>query len=266
MQFELSDELVDEILFAMEDQNGEFALDARSGTVLDSTEMDEDAVVYPLPEWGSADGFRLMESFASSLRNPVVRAELSAALDRGRGVFRAFKDTLTEHPEVERLWFAYKERRMRQEIIDWYNALRESWGLERIGEEPEETEDLILEDFRFRPARDGDEGVPDGLGGGPAFVAETARGDFAGSAALSLIGPEARVVALEVKPEYRGLGLGEEMLRRLVAAALDSGASELKLDLPAGAEVFSRVLFREGFGPYETRYRLDLDNLRKERR
>ena len=31
---------------------------------------------------------------------------------------------------------------MRREILEWYNALREEWGLERLGEEPEETEVL----------------------------------------------------------------------------------------------------------------------------
>lgn len=38
---------------------------------------------------------------------------------------------------------------MKREVIRWYNALREEWGLELIGEEPEETDDLVQDDFRF---------------------------------------------------------------------------------------------------------------------
>jgi hypothetical protein len=51
-----------------------------------------------------------MEHFAAGLRNPVVRNELTLALNRGRGVFRAFKDILSRYPETEKLWFSYKER------------------------------------------------------------------------------------------------------------------------------------------------------------
>jgi hypothetical protein len=60
MQFELTDVLVDQILFAMEDQNGEYVLDASKGAVVDVSELEdpEDAEsVYPLPAWASADGF-----------------------------------------------------------------------------------------------------------------------------------------------------------------------------------------------------------------
>jgi ribosomal protein S18 acetylase RimI-like enzyme len=82
-----------------------------------------------------------------------VREELTSALSLGRGVFRAFKDTLGRHPEAEKLWFAYKDKEMKREIIRWYNGLREEWGIEKIGMEPEDTDDLVLEDFRFRPFR-----------------------------------------------------------------------------------------------------------------
>ena len=47
-----------------------------------------------LPRWGSAEGFHLMESFVTSIDNPAYREQLSRALTMGKGVFRAFKDTL----------------------------------------------------------------------------------------------------------------------------------------------------------------------------
>jgi GNAT superfamily N-acetyltransferase len=157
MQFELTEALIDEILFFMEDQNGDFLLDTQEGIVLstddeifEDDEADDDDRYISLPDWGPSDGFRLMEHFTAGLRNALVREELSAALDRGRGVFRAFKDILAQYPEAEKLWFSYKDREMKREVISWYNSLRESWGLELIGEEPEDIVGLVLEDFRFR--------------------------------------------------------------------------------------------------------------------
>lgn len=294
MQFELTDALADQIVFAMEDQNGEFMFDSERGIVVDvdslgglegaaSAGAEAAERLYPLPDWGPSDGFRLMEGFTASLRNPIVRAELTGALDRGRGVFRAFKDVLSSHPEVERLWFSYKEKAMRQEVVDWHNALRESWGLERIGAEPEETEDLVLEDFRFRSAEFTDEAaaaelhrlcapesetpiLPLVAENRTALAAETARGDLAAIAVSVRKGAEERVSALDVRPEYRGLGVGEKLLDRLIASAVGNGARSLAVDLPSAAESFSRVLYREGFEPYETRYRLDLDRRRQEER
>ena len=315
MQFELTEALLNQILFSMEEQDIEHLLDSRRGVVVDADLIDEDGEYeedegddeggeaedagryLAIPEWRSADGFRLMEGFAASLRNPIVREELTSALDRGRGVFRAFKDVLSGRPEVERLWFAWKEREMRRAVTDWYDALREEWGLERLGEEPDETDDLLLEDFRFRAAEAGDEeaarrlhevclaevfgGVDQGrrrprmedldplradpwplagVPGRPALVAETARGDFAAFALAAGAAPMFRLLALEVAPEYRGLGVGEDLLSRMLGACRSFGGRSLVLDLPASSEAFARVLAREGFAPFETRYRIDLDS------
>ncbi|WP_304225989.1 UPF0158 family protein [Gracilinema caldarium] len=297
MQFDLDEALLDQILFAMEDQEGEFLLDTQEGVVSSFEEIAEDGAdpddedrFLPLPVWTSNDGFRLMEKFTAKLRNPLVKNELANALDRGRGVFRAFKDVLANHPPVERLWYAFKEREMKRAILDWYNALREEWGLERIGEEPEETEDLVLEDFRFRSGtiedaeearklheeciaelqanfeRDSGTPMPEALLEGlyktwqfPSdinIVAETSRGDFAGYMAAHQYDDLIRVEALEIHTEYRGLGLGESLLARLLEH-LSQGKKEARytqIILPALYEGFSRVLLRSGFHMYESRY------------
>jgi ribosomal protein S18 acetylase RimI-like enzyme len=233
-----------------------------------------------------------MERFAAGFRNPPVRDKLTAALDRGKGVFRAFKDVLNAHPEAEQLWFAFKEREMRRVIINWYNGLREEWGLERIGTEPEETEDLVLEDFRFREgggddrmlARTLHEQCREEQAGGPGnprgkqdrapaaetedrtfpgdifLVAETGSGEFAGYVSGCRSGTVLRIAALEVRPEYRGLGVGEALLIRFLERIDSRNVSEVQIDLPAGVEGFSRVLVRESFKPQSTRYRLQVKN------
>jgi hypothetical protein len=157
MRFELTKALIDDILFSMEDQNGEFLLDTRAGMVsnteldeftdepeeIEETEETEDGAetrFVSLPEWGPSEGFSLMERFTAGLEDQAIREALSAALDRSRGVFRAFKDAIARYPETETRWYDFKEREMRREIIRWYNGLREEWGLEPVDDEPGDTD------------------------------------------------------------------------------------------------------------------------------
>jgi GNAT superfamily N-acetyltransferase len=295
MQFELTDALMDDILFSMEDQGNDFFVDTQEGIVVGGIDSDigefleaEGEVVryISLPDWDSSDGYRLMERFAASFRNPLLRDELTTALNQGRGVFRAFKNILSQHPEVEKLWFSFKDREMKKEILDWYNALREEWGLERIGHEPEETGDLVLEDFRFRNVTErdaviagelhrrcleeycGSEGEGDSMlipesmmqealwifPGDMAFTAETGAGDFAAYISARRDGTSLRIAALEVKHEYRGLGIGEALLSHFLSRVDRTAISHVFMDLPSGVEGFSRVLLRESFKPYTTRY------------
>jgi ribosomal protein S18 acetylase RimI-like enzyme len=292
MQFELTEALINDILFSMEDQSGEFTLDTQEGVVTGGkgggpAESGENGGRFvALPSWGPTEGYRLMEKFAVAFKNAVIRKRLSAALDQGKGVFRAFKDVLGSYPEAERLWFAFKEREMRQIILDWYNACREEWGLARLGGEPEETEDLVLEDFRFRPPEkrdaeaieklrrsclaellsaaeeEGPVGRPPFVAGwaeqfGPAeplLVAESGSGEFAGYAAAARRGDALRVTALAIKAEYRGLGLGEMILARLLETEPVKKAAYVVVELPQAAENFSRVLLRRSFAPFATAY------------
>jgi GNAT superfamily N-acetyltransferase len=291
MSFELTDALVDELLFCMEDQEGEFLVDTQEGVVIgpgagfEARDAGTDRCI-PLPGWESSDGYRLMERFAAAFRNPLIRGELTGALNQGKGVFRAFKDTLARYPEVEKRWFAFKEREMKREILRWYNGLREEWGLARIGGEPEETGDLLLEDFRFRPGKDrdtagagelhrrlreeqgeipGGETVPWAFPGDFSLVAETGNGEFVGYLAAVWQGDTLCVRALEVRAEYQGLGIGEALVSRFVEAARERSAPGIALDLPALAEGFSRVLLRESFKPWVTRYYLSLRECPEER-
>jgi len=306
MRFELTEALIDEILFAMEDQGGEFLLDTVEGVVsggldgpdfLDEDFDDDDGEdgerFINLPEWDSADGFRLMERFAAAFRNPIIREELSSALGLGRGVFRAFKDVLGRYPEAEKLWFSFKEKEMKEEIWRWYNGLREEWGLEKIGVEPEDTDDLVLEDFCFRPFEEKDKFQAEALHSrcvdelgenlaetgsspgveiiaselysfrgtqGPSFgmTVETLGGEFAGYVSGALKGAALCIQSLEVKPEYRGLGLGEALLAKFINSLDREKIKKVMLDLPSWTDGFSRVLLRESFKPYAARYWRDL--------
>lgn len=291
MQFELTDALLNDIIFSMEDQDGNYMLDTVEGVVtggmdeLDSINAESFPRYIPLPEWDSSSGFNLMERFASSLRNPLVQEQLSSSLNQGRGVFRAFKNTLAQYPEAEKLWFSFKEKEMKKEVIMWYNGLREEWGLEEIGAEPEDTGDLVLEDFRFRPFRNEDivqaaelhsqcvedfkktmkeagfSGLTpkeDTLSFDSAMTAVSLDDKLAGYICGEKTETVFHIRRLEVKTEFRGLGIGETLLVKFLESLNSREIDHVLVDLPASAEAFSRVLRRESFKPYMVKYSLNL--------
>ena len=287
MRFELDKILTDDILFHMENHEGEFLIDTHKGQVIDINNNDydedpdfnDDERFIHLPEWSSNNGYRLMEKFTANLKNPVLRHELSLALNKNKGVFRHFKNVLEQYPETEKLWFAHKEKEMKREVTAWYNALREEWGLEPIGGEPEDTSSLILEDFILREGKETDREKaktlhelcvkeredreisaiyesmnPFVFSGDISFIAESANGDFCGFICAVKDAPSIlRICALEVKPEYRGLGLGKTLLSKLLEKA-DGQKFHVTIDLPEDIEYFSRALRLEEFKPCVQRF------------
>ncbi|MCE5256074.1 MAG: GNAT family N-acetyltransferase [Spirochaetaceae bacterium] len=150
--FELTDTILERIIFAMEDQSKAYFVDCADGELVSKAELlDADGEkidrLVPPPEWSSADGFRMMELFAASTRNPELKAEFSQALCRGKKVFKTFKEILSKWPNAEKSFLDFKARYMRQRIQDWLNEIREANGLMRLPDEPEETQDLLLTDF-----------------------------------------------------------------------------------------------------------------------
>lgn len=159
MTFELTRELADQIIFAMEDQENEYVLDLQELELVPIDEVgseeddpDQEGRFVPLPEWESVDGYNLMERFVDSLHNPGYRERLREILDSGRGVFRQFKNTVKERPEIAALWYRFKEREMRSLVIDWYGDVCELFGLDPVEPDFAETEDLVLSDFAIREA------------------------------------------------------------------------------------------------------------------
>jgi GNAT superfamily N-acetyltransferase len=267
MNFALTPQMIDKIGFAMEDQKEQFTVHVDTGELvalssLGETPNEEEYV--RLPRWGSAEGFHLMESFVTSLENPAYREQLSRALTTGRGVFRAFKDILKQNKEIEKLWFAYKEQRLRAVIVSWYNVYREARGLARLPAEPEETDELVMSDFSFSwgtgahlrevekldrdaffeqfphesPERleerflEKRQGVPP-VGGesSPLLIAETPDGELAGFAWGVIDASSVHFMQLAVTPALRGLGLGEALLRRFLTGMRSRGLRRLTTEL-----------------------------------
>jgi ribosomal protein S18 acetylase RimI-like enzyme len=222
-----------------------------------------------------------MEKFTANLKNPIVRHELSAALNSKKKVFRSFKDAIEQYPETGKLWFIFKEKEMKNEVFAWYNSLREEWGLEPLGAEPEDNSSLVLEDFVLREGKDSDlenaaalhklcieqkkdepsfsvyeEMNPFVFPGDICFTAESASGEFSGFiCAVKNTPSHLQIHLLEVKPEFRGLGLGKALLAKFLEKTQDLKLN-ITIDLPAGTEYFERSLHLENFKPSVQRFAL----------
>jgi ribosomal protein S18 acetylase RimI-like enzyme len=296
MNFELTPQMIDKIAFAMEDQKERFSVDVETGELaaVSSLSGGSEERYVRLPRWGSAEGFHLMESFVTSLDNPAYREQLSRSLTMGKGVFRAFKDVLKQNKEIEKLWFAYKERRLRGVIISWYNANREARGLAKLPVEPEETEELLMSDFTFTweigdhahavlqldrdafyelfpsesPAelekrfQEKRHELP-AAGGpqSPVLIAETPAGELAGLVWGVIDGKSVNIVQLAVSPGYRGTGLGEILLRQFLTAMRSRGMQRLVTELMGKSLRFSDFFQSVGFVAVAQVMECSLDNL-----
>jgi GNAT superfamily N-acetyltransferase len=155
MELNLTPELIDQIIFGMENQKERFFLDLDMGELVEfeaaerqSLIADQQTRYIRLPEWNSSKGFQLMEKFIMSLHNPVAREMLRDSLTSGKGVFRNFKNVLKESPEIERLWYHFKEHEMKSYVVDWYTSMKEARELENVQlNEEDETDALVLSDF-----------------------------------------------------------------------------------------------------------------------
>lgn len=152
----LTDHLIDMITFSMENQGTDSYLDLKEGVVITSDELNysdqpvDEARLVSLPEWSSAEGFQLMERYAQEVRNEAMRERLLAALNRGKGVFRAFKDVLSDEPALEQKWYLFKDQELRKHVILWYQKEVDSAELATLPPEDEELfEEILLEDFTF---------------------------------------------------------------------------------------------------------------------
>ncbi|MFP4617681.1 MAG: GNAT family N-acetyltransferase [Spirochaetaceae bacterium] len=289
MKEELSDEVVDQIVFGMEDQEHTYYFDRERHVVIKTIVLPEEKKqeasrrYVALPDWRPVDGFYMMEQFIGSLKNPIYREELRDALKGGRGVFRRFKDFLKRHEPLERLWFNFKEGEMRRIVRRWYGKITDAEELEKLGEEPEETEQLLLSDLAIEERGESperrDEKIEKAMGESLYDVSAELReliieerlavcgeeesttveamddtGEVVGTAGGELFslggGDVFKLLYLYVEPLYRGMGLSRLLLDRMTESAKRVGAKELVVDIPSGSSFLERELFERGFNEY----------------
>jgi len=286
MVFELTDALGEAISKALENQDKKFLVDANNSALVEEGQnaCPDGERFYELPPWDSADGFSLMEDFVNGLHSPLAYTDLQAALHSGKGVFRGFKDVLKRYPLIERRWHYFKSRALLNYVNSWYNSLRESWGLEKLDSEPEDTEDLLCDDFTFSEydrAKDRQNALEllnqavQEIGAEQAaevaqafgelwrsqfecnaqaqkgFVCRTCGGDFAGCVVWSPCPKDSdKAVLLEglfVEKNCRGLGIARALFERALDSLQAGGAQWVIIANTFVPDLMQGMLNRSGF-------------------
>jgi ribosomal protein S18 acetylase RimI-like enzyme len=286
MTFSITDTLFNEIISALDNQEIKYLVDSQTGTLIeaDKAGKDEDRF-YELPEWNSASGFKLREDFVETVRIPLVKEKLQTVMHSGRGVFKNFRLVLKEYPEVEKRWFIFKNNTMGLYINQWYNDLREIWGLEKLDYIPESDENLIHDDFVFSEyesavnredvilhmhefflgkEQDLSEELREAFfemwkkqfmnadsTGQTGLICHSLSDDFAGCiTASSLIENQEKISVLTnlfVPENYRGLGIGTELISMCFAKLKENGTRWVLLPDVIMSETLQPLLSRMGF-------------------
>ncbi|HEY3341617.1 MAG TPA: DUF6429 family protein [Anaerolineae bacterium] len=76
----------------------------------------------PIPTADTADEYRDLEAFISTVNSPAVQSQLWRAI-RGSGAFHRFKEALLEHPSERQRWFAYREGRTLARMTQWLASI-----------------------------------------------------------------------------------------------------------------------------------------------
>jgi predicted GNAT family N-acyltransferase len=286
MVFTLTDSLVQEIINALENQEKKFLVDAKNSSLIEkdiSIKVDND-LYYEIPNWTSANGFSLREAFVSKVYSPIPREELNEVLHSGRGVFKNFKNKIKQYPEIEKKWHLYKNSSFLELINNWYNELRDLWGLEKLDQMSEVDDNLIYDDFSFfeinsdfdkseivsqinsiikNDCQDFSEDVSmayyemwkkDFLSESTnqiGFVCRSNSDDFAGLVLANSVSENQKKVmvinSFFVSTGFRGLGIGTELLSLCLSKIKEAECKWVLIPYLITPEKIQPLLFRMGF-------------------
>ena len=283
----------------MENQDVEYAVDAEEGQLVISDSdghVPDDERYYILPEWGPSDGFELREEFVNNLHSPLAREELQDAMHSGRGVFKNFRNVLKNYPEIDKRWHIFKHRFMSARINEWYNSLREIWGLEKLDQLPESDETLVHDDFSFKvydseadkktillnitAGACEDETLPPDVNGAfyglwrtqfegarienqTGYICSSISDEFAGCITASpLLQNQEKIVmitSLFVPEQFRGLGIGTELIDMCISRLTDCGKTWVIIPSTIAPDILQPLLTRIGFRKINSGYILSLE-------
>ena len=213
----------------------------------------------------------------------------------GRGVFKNFRNALKNYPEIDKRWHIYKHRFMSARINEWYNSLREIWGLEKLDQLSESDETLVHDDFSFKEydfsadkntillnitsGACEDETLPpeineafyglwrsqfEGASAGEqtGYICFSISEEFAGCITASpLLQNQEKIVmitSLFVPEQFRGLGIGAELIEMCISRLTDCGKEWVIIPNTIAPDILQPLLTRIGFRKINSGYILSL--------
>lgn len=84
--------------------------------------LDESGRYIRIPERDRRIAYRSMRDFIDTIQDPLLKRELSSALD-GKGAFKKFKDTLINYPRERKLWHRHNAKAIKKESIEWLKSM-----------------------------------------------------------------------------------------------------------------------------------------------
>ena len=286
--FDLSEKAVEQIVFAMEDQENASVVDLESGEVLPAEGLSGAGYAKP-PTWSSREGFKLMEEFLASVRQPSARRELSAALARGMACSRLSRRYLRSIRNWSGPSGTSSCGRCGDRSPSGTTTCVRRKDSRRLGPEPEDTDELLSSDLDIRilgleeahgllvalvhdAEEESIENLPVPIA---AFEIGRLRSDIAAASdALCAVADDGeggalgfalglrtvvgdrcigRIVFLMVKREFRRMGLGTALLGALTKAFKDEGIELVMLDSGLLPPEFGESLAALGFISYGLR-------------
>lgn len=257
----LTPELIEFLIYAMEN-NEETFLDLEEGVVVYSSEIDREEFkknpkrfLNP-PVWSSARGYELMLDYVANLpeTNSDTKQQLIKVLNsKKRGVFRRFKDVLSNEKKLIESWYEFKNSRMEKVIQSWYMDLQDSDDFDEIDQE------MMLEDFSISEEKNIPKKIEKGFDkhisnnsilrdlwkvyeDKAAIIARNPEEDPIASIVFARVGKQICVLYYWVSPEVRGLGIFSLMLDKL----RENEISRILFPLEQKADYLSKYLASKG--------------------
>lgn len=221
-----------------------------------------------IPTWGPFEGFKMREDFVNSLKNPVYKERLNKVLHTGRGVFKKFKEVLHSNSLIERQWYSFKESYMKDVVTKWYEYNNGAINLEQLPLDIEELpDDLLLEDFVFEFYENDEKKLQidkimnlcfEEINEIEAILIKKRKNIENNTTHLCVLTPEditvgyieykkldehyIEILTYGVLPEYRGIGLFNIMLDRLVRQSNREGYSIILLYFTSKIVQYSKTV------------------------
>ena len=264
----LTDQLLSEIIFGMENQDVDYVLDLKTGTLYipgsdDRNPPDGDDVVN-LPPWTSSDGYEVMVAFTNACSDRELKKKLSSELSsRQKGVFRRFRDVLAEDPDVLNRWYDFKDRRMKSYIRSWFRS-QFSRNLDGLEEGDDVQEGELLSDFEVCHLKSLDnycktlldsvcEGNPvkrkifDAFSAKEAFVVKKDDSEC-GAIIFEVLDNQACILHYEVEETFREMGLFSLMFDLFNREMERSGVDCVTIPFSRGSEFLKQSLTGHDLG------------------
>ena len=184
---------------------------------------------------------------------------------------------------------------MSARINEWYNSLREIWGLEKLDQLPELDDTLVHDDFSFKeydPAADKhtillnitadsceDETLPlevnrafyglwrtqfEGVlfENQTGYICSSLSDEFAGCITASpLLQNQEKIVSITslfVPEQFRGLGIGTELINMCISSLKNCGKEWVFIPNTIAPDILQPLLIRTGFRKINAGYILSL--------